>query len=51
MNDRHADRLDRLRRTLGDDAPEALVVSSPVNVGYLTGFSGDSTPLLVTKRR
>ena len=51
MNDRHAARIDRLRRLLAGMDHDAIVVSSTTNVGYLTGFTGDSTPLLVTRDR
>jgi Xaa-Pro aminopeptidase len=42
--ERFASRRERLRQTLGADA---LLVSSATNVSYLTGFSGDSSALLV----
>lgn len=51
MNNRHATRLDRLRRLLSEGDHDAMVVSSTTNVGYLTGFTGDSTPLLITRDR
>ena len=40
--------LTRRLRPLGLDA---LLVSNPVNVTYLTGFSGDSSVLVLTRDR
>lgn len=51
MSDRHVIRLDALRKTLSEDGVQALLVTSVVNVGYLTGFTGDSTPLLLLTDR
>ena len=51
MNDRHHARLDRLRRLLSEGDHDAIVVSSTTNVGYLTGFTGDSTALLISQDR
>lgn len=50
MNDVSA-RLDRVAATLAQDEADALLVSSETNVRYLTGFTGDSSVLLVTPRR
>lgn len=47
----HAIRRDALRRCLADEGLDALLVSHPANVTYLTGFSGDSTVLLVFPTR
>lgn len=46
-------RLDRLRHALQGDAKsaDAFLVTHPPNVRYLTGFTGDSTYLLVTADR
>jgi Xaa-Pro aminopeptidase len=44
-----AQRRERLARLLADESIDALMISSPVNVTYLTGFSGDSTVLLLTR--
>ena len=44
---RHAERLDQLRRVLGQEGLDAFLVAEPANVTYLSGFSGDSTWLLV----
>lgn len=44
----HATRRDRLRARLADADLEALLVTTPVNVRYLTGFTGSVGRLLVT---
>jgi Xaa-Pro aminopeptidase len=44
-------RRERLLRLLHDEGSDALLVSSPVNVTYLTGFSGDSSVLVLTRQR
>jgi Xaa-Pro aminopeptidase len=44
-------RRERLARTLADDGLDLLVVSHPVNVSYLTNFSGESSWLLVGRDR
>ena len=49
--DRSADRRENLRRGLKTDDLEALLISSPTNVAYLTGFTGDSTVLILTRTR
>jgi Xaa-Pro aminopeptidase len=41
----------RIMEGLGGDSPDALLVKSPVNVSYLTGFSGDSSALLLSRDR
>jgi Xaa-Pro aminopeptidase len=46
-----AQRRERLARRLHDEGVEALVVSSTINVTYLTGFSGDSSVLVLTAGR
>lgn len=46
----HAARRDRLRSLLEPAGLELLVVSRGVHVRYLTGFSGDSTVLLLGKQ-
>ena len=45
--DRFAARRDRLIRRLRKTAAEALLVTNETNVTYLTGFSGDSSYLLI----
>ncbi|MEO6808610.1 MAG: Xaa-Pro peptidase family protein [Isosphaeraceae bacterium] len=44
-------RRERLAETLPGDDVEAMLVSSVTNVGYLTGFTGDSSALLVQNDR
>jgi Xaa-Pro aminopeptidase len=59
MSNQHADRRDRLTRLLTNQGLSSLLVTSETNVRYLTGFSGDSTylllgegrPLLISDRR
>ena len=51
MHDCNSRRLDLLRRRLAGKTPNAIVVSSTTNVGYLTGFTGDDTALIVTQAR
>lgn len=48
MEDQSKLRLDKLRRRLKKEKLDALLVSSCPNVTYLTGFTGDSSYLLVT---
>lgn len=44
-------RVRRLRQRMQrDNGPRAILVSNPVNVTYLTGFTGDSSYLLVTHK-
>lgn len=47
----HAQRRDRLRQRLGSLNLDLLLITRPVNVRYLTGFSGDSTALLCLPRK
>ena len=49
--DRVASRREKLRRTLRPDGVEALLIASPSNVTYLTGFGGDSSALILTTGR
>jgi Xaa-Pro aminopeptidase len=44
-------RRDSLARSLTDEGLDLLVVSNPVNVSYLTNFSGESSYLLVGQNR
>jgi Xaa-Pro aminopeptidase len=46
-----ARRRDALRRLLIDQALPALLVTEERNVAYLTGFTGDSSYLLITRDR
>jgi Xaa-Pro aminopeptidase len=49
--DNHARRRQRLTRPFKADQLDALVVSMPVNVTYLTGFTGDSSFLVAGRER
>ncbi|MEM9561139.1 MAG: aminopeptidase P family protein [Actinomycetota bacterium] len=42
-------RLDRLRRRLADDELDALVVTKPQNIRWLTGFTGSAGTAVVTE--
>jgi Xaa-Pro aminopeptidase len=48
---RITDRRERLRCKLASTDADAFLVSSPTNVRYLTGFTGDSSVLLVSRER
>lgn len=48
MTDRRPDRVAALRGLLTEAQVDALLVSTPPNIRYLTGFSGSSALLLVT---
>jgi Xaa-Pro aminopeptidase len=45
--DRYAARRDRLRRLVRKAGGDAILVTHTINVRYLTGFTGDSSYLLV----
>jgi len=45
------DRCDRLRARLKRSDIEALLVTNPINVTYLTGFTGDDSYLLISQHR
>src|SRR4051812_6977258 len=49
--DRTSQRRERVRRALKTDRVDALLVVSVSNVTYLTGFTGDSSALLLTRDR
>lgn len=49
--DYHAERRARLRQSLEGDQLAVLLVTNPVNVTYLTGFSGDSGILVFSRDR
>ncbi|MFO0891862.1 MAG: Xaa-Pro peptidase family protein [Isosphaeraceae bacterium] len=51
LTDRYAERREKLRCGLQEDDLHALLVSSPTNVSYLTGFTGDSSALLLGRER
>src|SRR5438105_2238788 len=46
-----AQRRERLARLLADEGLDAFLITSPVNVTYLTGFSGDSSVLVLGRDR
>ncbi len=46
-----AQRRERLARLRADEGIDALLISSPVNVTYLTGFTGESSVLLLSRDR
>ncbi len=45
---RFAERRNKLRRTIRKSGVDGMLVTNEVNVTYLTGFTGDSTYLLLT---
>ena len=47
----YGQRRQRLARTLPDEGVALLLLTNPINVTYLTGFSGDSSYLLLTRDR
>jgi Xaa-Pro aminopeptidase len=47
----HERRREKVRRQLASEGLEALLVTNPWNVTYLTGFTGESTWLLVSASR
>jgi Xaa-Pro aminopeptidase len=46
-----ATRRERLARVLGEEELDAFLVTRAVNVTYLTGFTGDSSVVLLTRDR
>src|SRR5438876_7617962 len=46
-----ARRRETLARSLSGEGLDSYLISSPVNVSYLTGFSGDSSYLLLGRNR
>src|SRR5262245_30171530 len=46
-----ARRRELLAGTVVEEGLDACLISSPVNVSYLTGFSGDSSFLIVGRQR
>lgn len=44
-------RRKRLRGSLKDEHLDALLLTNPINVSYLTGFSGESSFLVITRQR
>jgi Xaa-Pro aminopeptidase len=51
MADPALSRRERIARLLPEEGIDALAVTSVVNVTYLTGFTGDSSVLIVTPKR
>ncbi|HEV3166653.1 MAG TPA: Xaa-Pro peptidase family protein [Isosphaeraceae bacterium] len=51
MTSRTPQRREKLKRTLKEDQADALLVASVTNVSYLTGFTGDDSTFLLTKKR
>src|ERR1700692_4964439 len=49
--DYHALRRERLTRLLIEEQLDGVLIANPVNVTYLTGFSGDSSALVLTRDR
>jgi Xaa-Pro aminopeptidase len=49
--DRHAHRRDKLRSLVRQAGADAMLVTAEVNVTYLTGFTGDSSYLLLLPKR
>jgi Xaa-Pro aminopeptidase len=47
---RFSARRDRLRRVLAESSGESLLVTNPVNVRYLTGFTGEDSYLLLSRK-
>src|SRR5438552_652558 len=43
-------RRDRLLEQLHEESLDAFLITHPVNVSYLTGFSGDASCLIVSPR-
>ncbi len=50
MTDRRSERIQALLSRLGDEGLDALVVTHPPNIRYLTGFSGSAGLLLVCRQ-
>ncbi len=44
----HLGRRDRLLARMRDEGLDALLVTSPINVTYLTGFTGEASWLVLT---
>lgn len=51
MKTRLDSRIESLRRMLSSEPVDAILVSSPLNVRYLTGFTGESCVLIVSRIR
>ena len=51
MDDLRERRLEKLRRAIRTDPIDAILIVAAQNVGYLTGFTGDASALLISKDR
>ena len=51
MRDRRPDRIAALTDVIANSQLDGLLLSSPANIRYLTGFSGSSALVFVTARR
>src|SRR5260370_30436235 len=49
--DYFAQRRQNLSRRIESEGVDAFLITNPINVSYLTGFSGDSSYLIVGKAR
>ena len=49
--DYFAQRRERLSRLIESAAVDSFLIANPINVNYLTGFSGDSSYLILGKAR
>src|SRR5260370_2342652 len=49
--DYFAQRRQNLSRRIESEGVDAFLITNPINVSYLTGFSGDSSYLIVTQER
>src|SRR3954463_15292761 len=47
----HARRRESLARTLSEEGADAFLVTRAVNVTYLTGFTGESSVVVLTRDR
>src|SRR5260370_4840770 len=46
-----ATRRQRLLKVVKDEGLDAVLITNPINVTYLTGFSGDSSYLIIAKSK
>jgi Xaa-Pro aminopeptidase len=51
MSQTFAGRRERLVRQLRDAAVEAFLITQPINVSYLTGFTGEASYLIITEQK
>src|SRR5262245_10118783 len=47
----HAQRREKLTALLAEEGIDALLIGNPVNVTWLTGFTGDSSMVVLTRNR